>query len=248
MSADFLGSTASPASRAAAGSVSRSSTWETRRVRVSLSASGDDAGAGVASPAGQPWQVQVHQVGEHQQQPGPRGLQLPRPGVKVDDRRPGQARVAARGGRRDALGGLRAAHQPAEPLLGEDLPDAGAVQRPGPGGQPGGDLVGGQALPPQLDDPAAGPVLSRGRPGRRARLAGRGEQVQLPGAELAHQADHRPPGVAEPLPGLLVGQALGEPGAQRLIAAVIQLRWGSEPFRLPALRRSGCHMASLPYL
>ena len=35
VSADFLGSTASPASRAAAGSVSRSSTWETRGVRVS---------------------------------------------------------------------------------------------------------------------------------------------------------------------------------------------------------------------
>ena len=34
------------------------------------------------------------------------------------------------------LGGLRAAHQPAEPLLGEDLPDAGAVQRRALGGQP----------------------------------------------------------------------------------------------------------------
>ena len=43
VSADFLGSTASPASRAAAGSVSRSSTWETRRVRVSLSASRDSS-------------------------------------------------------------------------------------------------------------------------------------------------------------------------------------------------------------
>ena len=209
---------------------------------------GDDPGAGVAGAAGQGGQVQVHQVGDDQQQPGPGGIELGRPGVKVDDRCPGQARVAARGARRDAFGWLRAAYQPAEPLLGEDLADTGAVQRPALGGQPGGDLVGGQALPPQLDDPAAGPVLSRGRPGRRARLAGRGEQVQLPGAELAHQADHRPPGVAEPLPGLGVGQALGEPGAQRLVAAVIQLCRGGEPPRLPALRRSGCHMASLPHL
>ena len=43
MSADFFGSTAMPANRAAAGSSSRSSTWETRRVRVSLSASRDNS-------------------------------------------------------------------------------------------------------------------------------------------------------------------------------------------------------------
>ena len=86
MSADFFGSTASPANRAAAGSASRSSTWETRRVRVSLSASrdssqligGDDPGAGVAGRRGQGGQVQGHQVGDGQQQPGPGGLQLPR--------------------------------------------------------------------------------------------------------------------------------------------------------------------------
>ena len=41
MSADFFGSTDRPANRALAGSVSRSSTWETRRVAVSLSASRD---------------------------------------------------------------------------------------------------------------------------------------------------------------------------------------------------------------
>jgi len=40
VSADFLGNVASPASSAAAGSLSsRSSTWETRRVRVSFNAS-----------------------------------------------------------------------------------------------------------------------------------------------------------------------------------------------------------------
>ena len=43
MSADFFGSTAIPASMAAAGSDSRSSTWETRLVRVSLSASRDSS-------------------------------------------------------------------------------------------------------------------------------------------------------------------------------------------------------------
>src|SRR6266516_369101 len=39
-----------------------------------------------------------------------------------------------------ALGGGRTAQQPAEPLLGEDLGDAGAVERGVLGGQPGGDL------------------------------------------------------------------------------------------------------------
>ena len=43
MSADFFGRTASPANRALAGSVSRSSTWETRRVPVSFSASRDSS-------------------------------------------------------------------------------------------------------------------------------------------------------------------------------------------------------------
>jgi len=37
--ADFFGKIASPANRALAGSSSRSSTWDTRRVAVSLSAS-----------------------------------------------------------------------------------------------------------------------------------------------------------------------------------------------------------------
>ncbi len=44
MSADFFGRVASPANREAAGSASsRSSTWETRRVRVSFSASSDSS-------------------------------------------------------------------------------------------------------------------------------------------------------------------------------------------------------------
>ena len=43
MSADFFGRTASPANRALAGSVSKSSTWDTRRVPVSFSASRDSS-------------------------------------------------------------------------------------------------------------------------------------------------------------------------------------------------------------
>ena len=43
MSADFFGSTASPANKALAGLVIRSSTWETRRVPVSFSASRDSS-------------------------------------------------------------------------------------------------------------------------------------------------------------------------------------------------------------
>ena len=43
MSADFFGRIASPANSALAGSSSRSSTWETRRVAVSLRASSDSS-------------------------------------------------------------------------------------------------------------------------------------------------------------------------------------------------------------
>jgi hypothetical protein len=43
VSADFFGKIASPANRALAGSVSRSSTWDTRRVPVSFSASSDSS-------------------------------------------------------------------------------------------------------------------------------------------------------------------------------------------------------------
>ena len=43
MSADFFGRVASPANKALAGSPIRSSTWETRRVPVSFSASRDSS-------------------------------------------------------------------------------------------------------------------------------------------------------------------------------------------------------------
>ena len=128
---------------------------------------GDDPGAGVAGRGGQGGQVQGYQVRDGEQQPGPGAVQPLRPGAEVQDRRGRPGRVAAGRGRGDAGLGLRAAQQPPEPLLGEDLRDRGAVQRGVPGCQPPGDLIGGQALPPQLDDPAAGLVFGgRGAGGR----------------------------------------------------------------------------------
>ena len=192
---------------------------------------GDDPGAGVAGRRGQGGQVQGHQVRDGQQQPGPGGVQPVRPGAEVDDRRGRPGRVPAGGGRGDAGLGLGAAQQPAEPLLGQDLRDRGAVQRGVLGRQPGGDLVGGQALPAQLDHPAADPVLGRRGAGRRAGLAGRGEQLQLPGPVLADQVDHRPPGVAEPRARLRVRQPVDEVGAQRLVPPLVHLLRGGEPLR-----------------
>ena len=205
---------------------------------------GDDAGAGVAGRRGQGGQVQGHQVRDGEQQPGPGAVQPVRPGAEVDDRRGRPGRVAAGSGRGDAGLGLRVPQQPPEPLLGEDLRDRGAVQRGVLGFQPPGDLIGGQPLPPQLDDPAAGPVLGRRGAGGRAGLAGRGEQLQLPGPVLADQVDHRPPGVAEPRARLRIRQPVHEVGAQRLVPPLVHLLRGGEPLRL-MLCRSRCHMDSM---
>lgn len=207
---------------------------------------GDDPGAGVAGLGGQRGQVQGDQVGDGQQQPGPGRVQPPRPGGDVQDLGRGQVRVPAGGGRAGAGLGLRAAQQPAEPLPGEDLRDRGAVQRGALRRRPGGDLVAGQPLPAQPDDPAADSLLGRGHPRRRAGLAGRREQLQPPGPVVADQVDHRPPGIAEPGPGLLIRQALGEIGAQRLIPPLVHLLRGGEPLRPGILPRSSCHMESMP--
>jgi hypothetical protein len=151
------------------------------------------------------------------------------PGAHVDDLHPGQAGVAAGRGRGGAGGRGWAAQQPAEPLLGEDLADAGAVQRGVLGGQPRRDLMGGQALAAQLDHPAADTLLGRRDARWWAGLAGWGEQLELAGPPFADQVDHRPAGVAEPVGGLLVGQPVDEEGAQRLVAAVVDLRGRGEP-------------------
>jgi hypothetical protein len=197
---------------------------------------GDDARAGVASRPGQGGQVQGDQVGQDQQQPGPHGVQPLRPGIPADDLGPGQVRVAAGSGRRDAGLGFWAAQQAAEPLLGEDLPDRSAVERGALAGQPGGDLIGGKALAAQLGHPSPGGVFGRGGAGRAAGPARRGEQRQLPGPVLAREVHHRPAGVAEPGPGLGVGKPVHEIGAQRLIPPLVHLARRGEELRPWPLR------------
>jgi hypothetical protein len=87
-----------------------------------------------------------------------------------------------------------------------------------------------------LDHPAAGTLFGGGGAGWWAGLAGRGEQLQPSGAVLADQVDHRPAGVAEPVGGLLVGQPVDEERAQRLVAAVVDLRRRGEPSGFLVLR------------
>ena len=128
------------------------------------------------------------------------------------------------------------AQQPPKAFLGEDLTHAGAIERGALAGESGADLVGGQSVAAQLDHPAAHAVLGWRRPGRRAGLARRGEQLQLPGPVLAHQVHHRPPGVAEPPRGLGVGRPVDEERAQRLVAAVVHLLRRGEPLRTRSLR------------
>ena len=172
---------------------------------------GDDGGAGVAGRCDQGGQVQGDQVGDGQQQTGQPGLGAGGERGEVDDRGAGQLGVPAGGGRAGAGLGRGAAQQPAEAFLGEDLPDPGAVERGSLGVQPGTDLMHRQARPAQVGHPGAGAVLGRG--GLGAGLAGRGEQLQFPGPEVAQQAGHARAGVAGPGAGLGDGQALGEVGA-----------------------------------
>jgi hypothetical protein len=222
---------------AGAGQLQREQGQQPRRRR-------DDRGARIPGLAGQGGQIQGYQVRDGQQQPGQPGLGAGGEGGEVDDRGPGQLGVPA-GGRRAGAGlGRGAAQQPAEPLLGEDLPDPGAVERGPFGAQPGTDLVHRQARPAQLERPGAGAVLGRG--GLGAGPAGRGEQLQLPGPEVAQQAGHTGAGVADPGAGLGDGQALGEVGAQRLIPPLVRVPGGSEVLR--AGGRIRCHVPGLPEL
>jgi len=85
-------------------------------------------------------------------------------------------------------------------------------------------------LAAQLDDPAAGAVGGWGTVA--AGFARRGEQLQPAGAEVTHQRGHRRPGVAEPLPGGGQRQVFDVVGAQRLVAALVDVSWGGE--ELPA--------------
>ena len=202
----------------------------------------DDRGARIPGLAGQGGQVQGDQVGQREQQPGQPGLGAGGEGGEVDDRGPGQAGVPAGGGRAGAGLGRGAAQQQAEALLGEDLPDPGAVERGPLGAQPGADLVHRQGRPAQFEHPGAGAVLGRG--GLGAGPAGRGEQLQLPGPEVAQQAGHAGAGVAGPGAGLLDGQALGEVAAQRLIPPLVRVPGDGGVLR--AGGRIRCHVPGLP--
>ena len=110
MSADFFGRIDNPANRALPMSSSRSSTWETRRVAVSFSASRDSSrldrgmapvpGSRPCRPGGQ---VEGDQVGDEPQQPGQLGVDAAGQGGEVDPpaagrrvSRPGGGRAGAR--------------------------------------------------------------------------------------------------------------------------------------------------------
>ena len=113
----------------------------------------DDRGARIPGLAGQGGQIQGYQVGQREQQPGQPGLGAGGEGGEVDDRGPGQPHVPAGGGRAGAGLGRGAAQQPAEALLGKDLPYPSAVERGAPSAQPGTDLIDRQALAAQFGHP-----------------------------------------------------------------------------------------------
>ena len=124
--------------------------------------------------------------------------------------------------------------EPAEPFLGEDLADAGAVEHDALGGERGADLIHRQAAPAQRDDAGAGGVLARCALG--AGLAGRREELERAGAEFPVDVDHRPAGVAELRAGHREGEPVDVVGAQCLVAAPVHLVRGGEELR-PALLR-----------
>jgi hypothetical protein len=202
----------------------------------------DNRGAWVAGGPDQGGQVQGYKVGDGQQQPGEPGIGTGGERGEVHDRGAGQPGVPA-GGRRAGTGGwCGAAQQPAEALLGKDLPHPGAVERGALSAQPGTDLIDRQALAAQFGHPYAGAVLGRG--GLGAGPAGRGEQLQPPGPEITQQAGHCRSRVAGPGAGPGDGQALSEVSAQRLIPALVRVPGSGEVLR--AGGRFRCHAHGLP--
>ena len=202
----------------------------------------DDGGTGVGGGPDQGGQVQGEQVGDGQQQAGQAGLGAGGERGEVDDRGAGQPGVPP-GGRRAGAGRWRgAAQQAAEALLGEDLPDAGAVERGSLGAQPGADLIDRQALAAQLESPAPGRGPWPGRSSARACRAGR----TAPASRLGSRAAGWPwrSGCSRPGAGLGNGQVLGEVGAQRLIPPLVRVRGPGEV--LLAGGRFRCHAPGLP--
>ena len=181
----------------------------------------DDAGAGVAGLVSQARQVQGDQVRDCQQQPGHGGMGARGNRAEVDDRGGRQPGVAAGGGRAGAGLRRRAADQPAESFLAQDVADRAAAQRGPLPGDPHADLIDRQALAAQLDDPAAGRVLLRGA--LAARDARWREHGHLPGPQVADQGRQRAAGVAGGIGGLLQRGALIQVGAQRLIPPLVHL-------------------------
>src|SRR5664280_569580 len=98
--------------------------------------------------------------------------------------------------------------------------------------------------------PGSAPAKDRARARvielRRAGLSTYEISARLPGPVLADQVHHRPPGVAEPLAGRGVGQALDEERPQRLVAAMVHLVGRGEPLPTRWLWRSACHTTSVP--
>lgn len=139
-------------------------------------------------------------------------------------------RVAPGGPRAGAGVGFGAAHQPPEALLGEDLPDPGAVERGRLGAQPGADLMDRQALVAQLHHPGPGAVLGRGA--LRAGPRGRGEHLHLARAEVAQQAGHARAGVADTGASLGDADPLHEVRPQPLLPALVELGGRGEELAL----------------
>ena len=139
----------------------------------------DLAGAGVARLADQAGQVEGDQVGDGQQQPGHPCLAASRQLGEVEHLGAWQLLTPDRSTL--VLGPPPDAGQP---LFGDDLRHAGAVQRGALGGQRCRDLINRMPGQPQLDHPGSGGVLGRRPLGPWPPL---GEQVQLARTEVADQ-------------------------------------------------------------
>ena len=196
----------------------------------------DDPGAGVAGCASQGGQVQGDQVRDREQQPGHGGMGARGNRTEVDDGGGRQPGVAAGGGRAGAGLRRRAADQPAESFVAQDVADRAAAQRGSLPGDPHADLIDRQAFAAQPDDPAAGRVLLRGA--LAARRSRRREHGHLPGPQIADQGRQRAAGVTGGIGGLLQRQALVQVGAQRLIPPLVHLAGQQLPSR-PWGRYSG---------
>jgi hypothetical protein len=147
-------------------------------------------------------QVQGDQAGHQQQDPG----EVAGPAQRL--RRPGDAAGAGRvvAARPAALVG-GSGGQPLEPLVAKQLPDPGAVQRRGRGGQRLLDLGDGVPSGPQPQHLGTGRLL--GGSDARPRTA-RSEEVPVAAPEVAHHRLHARLGVAEPSRRLGGGGALQE--------------------------------------